>query len=354
MLNRALARLERLSPQAEWVLLAVLFAAALALRLVAIDRSGLWFAEAQMAWRAQGLGTALLQPGDATPPLYPLLAWLCSRVLGPYEYPLRLPSALAAAALPPAAYLVVARAWGRRLGLLAGLLALLSPISLYHAQEALPQALGTLAALLQFAACWGLLTGQAGAGPGRLALASLLLALAHPGALELLLAEAVLAVPVLRAGGGRRAAGPFYAALGGAAALAVLLLLPFAMEAARLPAALHRQPWPLAPGEAVPVSSLLPLEATVMQFLAAPLLGTIVMAIGPSAFGLAAVLSGSAVLGLALGLAPAAPAALWAWAVLLGLAAGLGLHLVFPLAMLAYHGVLLEGLLLVALALALA
>lgn len=140
-----------------------IFVAGLALRLAGLGRDSLWFDEAFTAQLAALPIPRLIQgsAGDLHPPLSYLIEWLFLRLLGPSEFAIRLPSALAGAA---------AAAWLTRLvgeladspsGWLAGGLLALLPGQIWMGQEARMYALLTwlvlVAALALVKRQWNLL-----------------------------------------------------------------------------------------------------------------------------------------------------------------------------------------------------
>jgi 4-amino-4-deoxy-L-arabinose transferase-like glycosyltransferase len=79
---------------------------------------------------------------EITPPLYPLLAWLSTK-LGDPESLVRLPSIVAGIATIPLIYGIAIRTLDRRVGLVAALLAALSPFMAFYSVEARAYALAT-------------------------------------------------------------------------------------------------------------------------------------------------------------------------------------------------------------------
>ena len=218
-------------PRPSVVLGGILVLAAL-LRVPTLGEQSFWFDEtvtAQLVDQDLGGVLAQVEVSESTPPLYYLLAWAWSNVLGTGEAALRSLSALLGIA-------TVAVAWplGRRLGAigshgtghraaaLATLLTATSPLLVWFSQEARAYALlaflGALSALLALrareepsvprCAAWAVV--------GALAMAT------HYFAAFLIAAEAVWLVVVLR---GRR---PVLVAVGGVT-LAALALAPLAL-----------------------------------------------------------------------------------------------------------------------------
>ncbi len=78
---------------------------------------------------------------ENTPPLWYLIAWVDSRVLGDGEVALRLPSALAGIATVPVAWLIGSELAGRRAAVLAAALVAVNPLFVWYSQEARAYAL---------------------------------------------------------------------------------------------------------------------------------------------------------------------------------------------------------------------
>jgi mannosyltransferase len=120
---------------ATW-LLVLAVGAALALRLVALDRKSLWLDEAAtLRYAAQDLNDIVFARQELHPPLYYVLMHYWTK-LGRSEFALRFPSALAGAAAIPLLYWLV-REWGDRWSALtsAWLLAI-APLHVWYSQEA--------------------------------------------------------------------------------------------------------------------------------------------------------------------------------------------------------------------------
>ena len=90
-----------------------------------------------------GFGDAMFQvsDGESAPPLYYVLAWLWTQLVGTGEYGLRSLSALAGVATVPVAYLLAAELRGRRAGVAAAALVAVNPMLLWYSQEARAYAL---------------------------------------------------------------------------------------------------------------------------------------------------------------------------------------------------------------------
>ncbi|HET7488642.1 MAG TPA: glycosyltransferase family 39 protein [Acidimicrobiales bacterium] len=111
----------------------------------------LWIDEAATARMASGSFASMVRAGlhgDAHPPLYLVLAWLCRHGLGHSALALRLPSLAAGTALVPVLYVAGRRLYGRRTGLAAAMIGALAPPLVWFSTEARPEALAALLAVL--------------------------------------------------------------------------------------------------------------------------------------------------------------------------------------------------------------
>ncbi len=134
-----------------WILLVVLLA--FGLRLYALDRQDIWGDEAFSIWlSSQPLGDVVAGGADTHPPLYPLLLYLWERLAGTSTLAVRLLSALVGTLVVPIVYVLGVQATrptahgSRGVPLLAALLAAVSPILVYYAQETRMYGLVTLLA----------------------------------------------------------------------------------------------------------------------------------------------------------------------------------------------------------------
>ncbi len=146
---------ERLSKAAPWLVVT----AALAVRLYHLDMEPLWFDEAYTAIsavRPTGQILALLQT-EGNAPLYYFLLHAWSACFGDGAYALRLLSALIGATTVPLLYWVGTRMFSRAAGLLAAVLAALSPLQVHYSQEVRMYALLPPLALLALYALYRLL-----------------------------------------------------------------------------------------------------------------------------------------------------------------------------------------------------
>lgn len=205
---------------------------AAALRFPTLDVQSLWADEAATAdvVGRGSLGDLLgaVRDQESTPPLFYVLAWAWTALVGTGEAGLRSLSALAGVATVPLAAAVGARVAGARAGLVAALLVATSPLLVWFSQEARAYAL-----LVLLGAASLLLALRAAEAPTRARLAAWGLAAAamlatHFFALFVVAGEVVwLALALRRAGTLRPAAA--VAALG-PPALAGLALLPLALD----------------------------------------------------------------------------------------------------------------------------
>jgi hypothetical protein len=212
-----------------WPVVAVTLGAA-AIRFAQLGAQSFWEDETVTGWLLHrgGLGAVLrtIPHTESTPPLYYVLAWLEHRLLGGGAVGLRSLSALAGTLTVPVLYAAGTQLASRRVGIIAALLAALSPDLVWYSQEARSYALLVLLATLSFACCvW------AWRRPRRLAFAlwaiSSALALAtHYFAAFLIIPEAAW---LLTRAGSRRPAMLASAAI--AAAGAALLPLAIAQHA---------------------------------------------------------------------------------------------------------------------------
>ncbi len=127
-------------------LIAVIGAAAL-VRLPTLGRQSLWEDEAVTRWLMhRGFGGLLstLPHTEATPPLYYVLEWSFTRILGTSEIGLRSLSALAGLAAVLVVYAIGRTLASRRVALVAAVLVALSPDLVWYSQEARAYALFVL------------------------------------------------------------------------------------------------------------------------------------------------------------------------------------------------------------------
>ncbi len=123
---------------------ALLVLAALAVRCIRLGHEPLWVDEGfSVGWTQLGIrfmagaGRHL----ESNPPGYYVLLRLWTEITGSSDTVVRLPSAVCSAATAAFVYLLGRRAMGRRAGLLAALMFIVDPFSLYLAQEARSYAL---------------------------------------------------------------------------------------------------------------------------------------------------------------------------------------------------------------------
>jgi mannosyltransferase len=211
-----------------WWPLAALTLLAAALRLSTLGLQSFWYDEAFTPVHVlhPNLWATLRSVAhtENTPPLWYLLAWIDTRILGTGEVALRLPSALAGVASVPIAWAIGRELGGRSAAIVTAALLAVNPLFVWYSQEA--RAYGLFVALSALAMlCF--LRAEREPTPARMA------AFALSGALALLshYFEVFLLVPMalwlLRPGDGRRSASR-RAALPAIVALALvgLALLP--------------------------------------------------------------------------------------------------------------------------------
>jgi mannosyltransferase len=134
-----------------WPLLAITVFAA-ALRLGTLGSQSFWYDEAFTPVHVlrAGLGATLhnVVHTENTPPLWYLLEWAVSRVLGSGVVALRLLSALAGIATVPVAWAIGGRLAGRRAAIVTAALVATSPLFVWYSQEARAYGLFVLLASL--------------------------------------------------------------------------------------------------------------------------------------------------------------------------------------------------------------
>jgi mannosyltransferase len=140
------------STLARWWPLAALTMAAAALRLSTLGLQSFWYDEAFTPVHVlhPSLWATLrsVVHSENTPPLWYLLAWVDSHVLGTGEVALRLPSALAGIATVPVAWGIGCELAGRRAALACAALVAFNPLLVWYSQEARAYALFVLMAAL--------------------------------------------------------------------------------------------------------------------------------------------------------------------------------------------------------------
>jgi hypothetical protein len=123
-----------------WWPLAALTLLGAALRLSTLDLQSFWYDEAFTPVHVlhPSLWETLRSVGhtENSPPLWYLLEWAASRVLGTGEVALRLPSALAGIATVPVAWAIGRELAGRRAALLCAAIVAVNPLFVWYSQEA--------------------------------------------------------------------------------------------------------------------------------------------------------------------------------------------------------------------------
>ncbi len=136
----------------QWWPLAALTVLAAALRLSTLGLQSFWYDEAFTPVHVlhPSLWATLrsVVHTENTPPLWYVLAWADSRVLGTGEVALRLPSAVAGIATVPVAWAIGHELAGRRAALVCAALVAVNPLFVWYSQEARAYALFVLMAAL--------------------------------------------------------------------------------------------------------------------------------------------------------------------------------------------------------------
>ena len=144
-LARAGGRRDAAAELARWWPLAALTLLAAVLRLSTLDQQSFWYDEAFTVVRDlhPSLGSTLhsVVHTENNPPLWYLIAWADSRVLGTGVIALRLPSALCGIALVPVAWGLGSELAGRRTATLLAAIVAVNPLYVWYAQEARPYGL---------------------------------------------------------------------------------------------------------------------------------------------------------------------------------------------------------------------
>ena len=144
-LARAGPRRDAAAELARWWPLAALTLLAAVLRLSTLDLQSFWYDEAFTVVRDlhAGLGSTLhsVVHTENNPPLWYLIAWADSRVLGTGALALRLPSAICGIALVPVAWGIGSELAGRRTATLMAALVAVNPLYVWYSQEARPYGL---------------------------------------------------------------------------------------------------------------------------------------------------------------------------------------------------------------------
>ncbi len=122
------------------------------LRLATLDLQSLWYDEAftpvHVLHSSLWATLRAVSRTENSPPLWYLLEWLDTRMLGSGAVALRLPSALAGIATVPVAYAIGRELAGRRAALLCGALVAVNPLFVWYSQEARVYALFVLTAAI--------------------------------------------------------------------------------------------------------------------------------------------------------------------------------------------------------------
>jgi 4-amino-4-deoxy-L-arabinose transferase-like glycosyltransferase len=135
-----------------WWPLAALTLLAAALRFSTLDLQSFWYDEAftpvHVLHASLWATLRSVVHTENTPPLWYVLAWADSRVLGTGEVALRLPSALAGIATVPVAWAIGRELAGRRTAIVCAMLVAVNPLFVWYSQEARAYALFVLLSAL--------------------------------------------------------------------------------------------------------------------------------------------------------------------------------------------------------------
>ncbi len=135
-----------------WWPLAALTLLAAVLRLSTLDLQSFWLDEAftpvNVLHPSLFATLRAIPHTENTPPLWYVLVWADSRVLGTGEVALRLPSALAGIAAVPVAWAIGRELCGRRAAVLCAALVAVNPLFVWYSQEARAYGLFVLTAAL--------------------------------------------------------------------------------------------------------------------------------------------------------------------------------------------------------------
>ena len=198
-----------------WWPLAALTLLAAALRLSTLDLQSFWYDEAftpvHVLHASLGATLRSVSRSENSPPLWYLLAWADSRVLGTGEVALRLPSALAGIATVPVAWGIGRKLAGRRAALVCAALVAVNPLLVWYSQEARAYGLFVLTAALAMLCFLRALAEPSGRTMALFALTGALALLSHYFAVFLLIP---MALWLLAERATRRLALPALAAIG--------------------------------------------------------------------------------------------------------------------------------------------
>jgi 4-amino-4-deoxy-L-arabinose transferase-like glycosyltransferase len=179
-----------------WWPLAALTLLAAVLRLSTLDLQSFWYDEAFTPVHVLHASLSATLRGvvhtENTPPLWYVLAWADSRVLGNGEIALRLPSALAGIATVPVAWMIARELAGRRAAILAAALVAVNPLLVWYSQEARAYGLFVLMAALSMLCFLRAMREPTGRHMAAFALAGSLALLTHYFAVFLLIPMALL------------------------------------------------------------------------------------------------------------------------------------------------------------------
>jgi mannosyltransferase len=180
-----------------WPLLALTLLAA-AIRLSSLDLQSFWYDEAFTPVHVlhPSLWATLrsVVHSENTPPLWYVIAWADSRVLGTGEIALRLPSALAGIATVPVAWAIGQELAGRRVAVGCAALVAVNPLFVWYSQEARAYGLFVLMGALAMLCFLRVRRAPTGKRMAIFALAGVLALLTHYFAVFLLIPMVLLLV----------------------------------------------------------------------------------------------------------------------------------------------------------------
>lgn len=122
-----------------WLALGALVLLAALLRIPTLGQQSIWFDEAatwQLTQLPFGDMLSALPDRESNPPLFYVLEWLTTRVVGDSEFGLRLVSAIAGLLLVPVAFALGRRIGGDRAGIATAALIAVNPLLVWFSQEA--------------------------------------------------------------------------------------------------------------------------------------------------------------------------------------------------------------------------
>jgi mannosyltransferase len=197
--------MRRASALAEWWPLIAITSLAAVLRLATLGSQSFWYDEAftpvHVLRASLGMTLHNVVHTENTPPLWYLLEWGISRVLGTGVVALRLLSALAGIATVPVAWTIGRELAGRRVAIVTAALVAVSPLLVWYSQEARAYGLFVLLASLALLCFLRALREPSARHLGAFALSASLALLTHYFAVFLLIPMALWLIWRAIAGG---------------------------------------------------------------------------------------------------------------------------------------------------------